>query len=383
MNFKKITALLLAVALTAACVTGCSGDADSSQADGSSAASTPEKPDFVSDPAVRISIENNKFIADGNELFMNGMNTPWNNWNDFGGEYNLEYWDNLFAKMNENGMNSARVWITCNGDVGINIDDKGMVTGATDKHWQDLDSFFQVAQKNKIYIMATLISFDHFKDQNKNYMKWRSMIQSDEAIDSYVNNYVKPFCERYDDNEYLWSIDLCNEPDWVYENQECGKLSWDYLGNYFARTAAAIHENSDILVTVGFGMIKYNSEKYEGNYGSDEFLKSCFNNENAYLDFNSTHYYSWQASSFSIPFSVSPEEFGMDMSKPMVIGECETTGVKGIAKPIELKDCYKWCYENGWSGIMPWTTDGTEPYGEFVTNVLPAVEYFNSLKNSK
>lgn len=305
---------------------------------------------------VNIYIEDGTFKLGEEEIWLTGMNAPWQKWNDFGGGYNAEYWSEVFSMMHEDGFNSCRIWITCNGDVGINIDENGFVSGATDKHWQDLDSLFALAAENEIYVMATLISFDHFKDSNTNHKRWRAMVQNTEAIDSYVDNYVIPFCQRYDSNDYVWSIDLINEPDWVYENAECGQIPWENIGDYFARACAAIHENTDdMLVTIGFGIIKYNSEKYEGNYGSDEFLRSRYDNENAYVDFWSTHYYDWQATWFNCPFLLSAEEFGIDMSKPRVVGECSHTGIKALRNIKPIEDCYEWAYNNGWNGVLAWT----------------------------
>ena len=305
---------------------------------------------------VNIYIEDNTFKLGGEEIWLTGMNAPWQKWNDFGGGYNAEYWSEVFAMMHEDGFNSCRIWITCSGDVGINIDENGFVSGATDKHWQDLDSLFALAAENEIYVMATLMSFDHFKDSNKNHKSWRAMVQNTEAIDSYIDNYVIPFCQRYDSNDYVWSIDLINEPDWVFENAECGQIAWENIGDYFARACAAIHENTDdMLVTIGFAIIKYNSEKYEGNYGSDEFLRSRYDNENAYVDFWSTHYYDWQATWFNCPFLLSAEEFGIDMSKPCVVGECSHTGIKALRHIKPIEECYEWAYNNGWNGVLAWT----------------------------
>lgn len=363
-----------------ALLTGCNSNNDSSTSGDSLTNDSSDVGEKVT-PEATIYIEGNKFMVQGEELWMNGMNTPWNNWNDFGGNYNYEYWEKMFAELKNRGINCTRVWITCSGDVGINFDENGYVTGATDDHWEDLDSFFEYAKFNEIYVMATLISFDHFKNQNTNHMLWRELVQNTDKIDSYVNNYVIPFSKRYDDNPYLWSIDLCNEPDWVYENDECGKLSWDHLGNYFARSAAAIHENSDILVTVGFGMVKYNSEKYEGDYSSDSFLKQCYDNENAYVDFNSTHYYDWEYTHFDSPFKTTPEEFGLDTTKPIVVGECEPEGMKRA--DMSLSDCYEWCYKNGWNGVMPWTTEGRHDEGALNVYIGPAAKHINEIINKK
>ena len=326
----------------------------------------------------RIIIENKEFKVDGKKIWLNGANTPWNKWNDFGGGYDDSWWDEHFKELHENGVNAVRVWINCNNDNGaILIDGNGSVTGASDAHWEDLDMFFATAQKNNIYIMATLLSFDHFKSSSAK--KWRNMLASDEKIDSFVNNYVVPFVSRYKNNPYLWSIDMCNEPDWVFENPECGNIPWEQISNLFAREAAAIHENSDILVTVGLSFPKYNADgaAFEGNKVSDKFLQKLYPNPNAYLDFWSPHYYDWVGQWYGVPFYMTPSKWGLDSSKPALIGECAALGSKGQTKGTEnntLITDYENAYLNGWQGVMPWTSNGVDGCGGF-DDLVPATKY--------
>jgi len=100
--------------------------------------------------AQHITVSGNKFVVDGKEIFMNGANTPWNNWNDFGGNYKSAWWDTEFQRIKTAGGNSTRIWITCSGVVGVNISADGTVTGATTAFWSNLDDMFRLAQKNKI-----------------------------------------------------------------------------------------------------------------------------------------------------------------------------------------------------------------------------------------
>lgn len=373
---KKILSAVLA-ALVLLCA-GCSGgNSDNDSGSAESAAETP----VAEQPDVHIYIEDGVFKMGGEKIWMNGMNTPWHNWDDFGGNYDADWWREVFGTMHADGMNSARVWLTCSGTIGFEFNNKGEISGMSDKFWEDLDSLFEIARENQIYIMATLISFDHFKNGRKD--KWRAIAQDSEKMDAYINNYVIPLVERYDDNPYLWSIDLCNEPDWIYENEECGQLSWDSLGELFARSAAAVHEHSDdILVTIGFGIIKYNSEKYEGNFGSDEFLQSRFDNMNAYCDFWSVHYYDWQLPWYSSMFLQTPEEFGIDTSKPFVVGECGSEGIANKKYEKSLSECYLWAYDNGWCGVLPWNQYGLEPDKEFKTYIEEAAVYIDGVINS-
>lgn len=393
---KKIKTVLCTILASCLLLTGCGGNNtssasqsdDTSQSASSSETSATESSDDIKETSPydgsNIYIEDNKFMLGGDEVWLTGMNAPWQKWDDFGGDYKMTYWQDVFQRMHENGFNSCRIWINCSGNNGVEIDEDGYVSGATDKHWQDLDSLFELAAQNEIYVMATLMSFDHFKDENHKHTRWRAMLQDTDKIDSYINNYVIPFCQRYDDNDYVWSIDLINEPDWVYENAECGQLSWDCLGDYFARASAAIHENTDdMLVTIGFAIIKYHSDKYEGDYGSDEFLRSRYDNENAFIDFTSVHYYDWQAAWFNCPFLLTAEEFGIDMSKPRVIGECSHKGINALKTIKPIEDCYEWAYNNGWNGVLAWTdrdlftnSDGIEQWacvklaGERMTAIL-------------
>jgi len=331
----------------------------------------------------RIYVNSKKeFTVDGKRIWINGVNTPWNKWNDFGGSYNSQWWDDEFARLRKAGINATRIWINCNNDNNaITIDDDGNVSGASEKHWADVTSLLELAKKHKIYIMATITSFDHFKSSQAS--KWRAMITSKTASQSFVDNYTIPFLNRFKDNPYLWSIDLMNEPDWVNENSECGKIPWDNISYFFAINAAAVHANSQVLVTVGIASPKWNADfngnSYQGNKVSDIYLKSLCNNSKAYLDFWSPHYYDWVGEWYGVPHYISPYGklegnkstgwtggWGLDPSKPAILGECSARGTKnglyGLKDNSIITD-YEQAYLNGWQGIMPWTSNAVDGNG--------------------
>jgi hypothetical protein len=326
--------------------------------------------DIELDHVRRIYLSDNQFMVDGKRIWINGANTPWNNWNDFGGDYSNIWWNIHFNELRKAGINATRVWINCNNDKGaIMIAANGTVSGVSTGHWADLDKFFISAARNEIYIMATLLSFDHFKNTGARPAaeRWRNMIKSKEASQSFVDNYTIPFVNRYKDNPWLWSIDIINEPDWVFENAECGKIPWENISYFLALNAAAVHENSNILVTVGMAFPKYNADGsgYEGNKVSDSFLQKLYKNENAYLDFWSPHYYDWVGQYYGVPFYVKPSGarpggWGLDNSKPALIGECKAKGSEG--KTI-ISD-YENAFANGWHGVMAWTSNGVDSNGK-------------------
>jgi hypothetical protein len=341
----------------------------------------------------RITVSGDQFTVEGKRIWINGTNTPWNNWNDFGGNYSDSWWNSHFTQLHKAGINAARVWINCNnGNGAISIGNDGTVSGVSAKHWNDLDKFFKTAERNQIYIMATLLSFDHFKNTGGRSIaeNWRNMLRSKDASASFVKNYTVPFVERYKDNPWLWSIDICNEPDWVFENAECGEIPWEHISYFFALNAAAIHENSDILVTVGMSFPKYNADgnRYQGNKVSDKFLQDLYPNINAYLDFWSPHYYDWVGQWYGVPHYLTPSGtlngnssdwtggWGLDGTKPAVLGECSAKGTGknlwGIKNNTIVTD-YEQAYLNGWQGVMPWTSNGVDPNGK-LSDISPATK---------
>lgn len=327
--------------------------------------------------AMRVKTDGTKFTVNGKEWWINGVNTPWQNWNDFGGNFDPEFWDSHFEELHNEGVNASRVWVNCAGMSIVRLKSDGTVHTIKEAHWEDLDTLFELAEKNGIYIMATILSFDHFKDGNAGCEYYRTMIQSEEATEDYINSYLIPFVKRYGSSPMLFSIDLMNEPDWVYENAECGKVGMEHLCTFFAKCAAAIHENSDELVTVGAGMVKYNSDKYDGNFFSDEYLQSL-GGENAYLDFYSPHYYFWQNSFLGYPFETTPEGFGLDGTKPVVIGETAVVNESGRTAAED----YENAYNNGWNGVMAWTSNGVDNCGS-LTELRPAVNKMKELAEDK
>lgn len=384
MKVKQWLASSLAVLMLVSTV-GCGDNSSSSEAESKETNSSavvsetamPEK-DYATttDGSAKVKIDGTKFMVGDKELWFNGVNAPWDKWNDFGGGFNFEFWQDHFQKLHNSGVNAARIWIICNGDVGMAISADGTFDGATTAHWEDLDNLFYLAEQYQIYIMATVQSFDNFKDQNQNYQAWRTLIQDSDKTDMFVDNYIVPLVQRYGKSDYFWSVDLCNEPDWIVENEECGKLDWPYLEQYYAKAAAAIHANSDVLVTVGLGMIKYNSDSQQGNKISDSELQSVLSGDKydkslAYVDFYSTHWYTWMQGMWGYPFSESPTDFGLDGTKPCVIGECQAVASDS---DFDITSAYEDAYNNGWNGVFAWKTSGQDDGCGLWQDIQPAIE---------
>lgn len=341
----------------------------------------------TTDGTAKVSIDGTKFKVGGKELWFNAANTPWNNWDDFGStvhKFDADFWDKHFAELHKNGINATRVWISCCGISGMKISADGSFQGATDLFWQDMDTLVKIAEKYQIYLMATVQSFDHYKSGFAK--RWRNLIQNDTYTDQYINNFIVPLVKRYDSSDYFWSVDLCNEPDWIAENDECGKLSWDSLCKYYAKASAAIHKNSDVQVTVGIAIIKYNSDNCAckvKNEISDANLQAITKDKDSYVDFYSTHWYAWMQSMFGFPFDQTPVAFGLDGTKPCVIGECAAKPDTKNNDSVTLIKKYQMAYINGWNGVFAWKSSGSDDGCGLINDIIPATNAMLNMAKGK
>ena len=303
--------------------------------------------------AQRIEIKNNTFVVQGSKILINGANTPWIAWNDFGGNYNSNNWDSAFQDLVDANINCTRVWITCNGDVGININSQGYISGATQDFWDDVDSLMQIAKSKEIYLMIAMTSFDHVNGTK--WQQWQNMYKSASSQESFISNFVIPFVNRYKDNPYFFSLEPANEIEWVFENSEVTKAQ---VQDLVARTANAVHANSSILVCQGTGAgPKYLSDNFgESNLFCDEAL-SAFQS-GAFLDFYNVHHYDWMTQYWGTPYDNTPTSYYVN-SKPAIVGEFPAVGSDGY----NTLECYQNIYSNGWQGAMAWKTIGDDEFG--------------------
>ena len=325
-----------------------------------------------------ITIQGNQFYVDSSKrIWLNGTNTPWNKWNDFGGSFDWNWWDNHFQTLKKYGINCSRVWISCNGNGAVRTDSSG-VTGLSPTFFIDCDSLFSIARRNGIYIDATMMSFDHCKNPNTNFRNWRNIIINQSAKQTFIDNYLIPFVNRYKTNPYLFAIDLCNEPEWISENKEDGQLPLTNLQRFFAMCAVAVHNHSNILVTIGSACIKWNSDisGCVGNYWKNSVLQAAYKDPKAYLDFYCIHYYSWVHKWYKSPFEKSPADYGIN-DRPVVIEESpgQDAGLTNI--PMTLTESYESALTNGYQGNLPWTSNGVDGNGDIRT-IGPATLSFKN-----
>lgn len=333
-----------------------------------------------------VTIGGNKFYVNGQEIFFNGINTAWQKQNDYSLDfldhnYDANFWNTEFSRYNQNRINLVRFWLNGAGRYAPKFDGNGYVLSPTSQYLSDLDGVIQKAKDWNTYIMPTLMSFDMAKDSKAT--QFRNIITDVNKTNSYINNYLIPIVQRYNNVPNVIGYDLFNEPEHLWRDADCGSLSRDAVIRFLAMCASAIHKNSSKYVTVGSMWIVFNSDRfqgfntytgdnrYTGNNYSNASLQARYNDSDAYLDFWSTHWYAWQGGS-SGPFSTSIGYWFDNGSKPAIIGETYGGDINSSTYNnsgnfnITMENYYKQSYWNGYAGVCawknPWENDN---YGTF------------------
>ncbi|MCL1938664.1 MAG: cellulase family glycosylhydrolase [Candidatus Azobacteroides sp.] len=335
-------------------------------------------------------INGNKFYAYGQEIFFNGINTAWQ-WNsdyrlDFlGRNYDANWWNSEFTKYVQNNINLARIWIHGGGNSSPSLNGDGLVTGASSSFWTDMDKLVALSKEKRIYIMPTFWSFD-MTINNYNAVNWnqfRQIINDENKTKWYCEYFLVPFVQRYKDEPYVLGFDICNEPEHMWRDANCGNLSRNNVIRFLAICASYIHKNTTKPVTVGSMWIICNSDKYKGwtdqeayagNNYSESSLRAQYNDPDAYLDFYSPHWYQWQSSGSYFTTSIG---YWLDNgNRPVLIGETPGYNVNENNWNTTLANAYLNAYWNGYSGVCawksPWENDG---YGTFA-GITPATNTF-------
>jgi hypothetical protein len=342
-----------------------------------------------------VTISGNKFMVGSNQIFFNGVNTPWQYQSDgdisfLKKNFNVSWWNTEFQNLVNNKINLCRVWIHGTGYYTPATDAYGNVSAysSSDSFWTEMDALVNAAAAKQVYIFPTFWSFDMVKNNTANYQRYRDLIVNDTKIDSYINNFLIPFVQRYANNPYVLGYDICNEPEHMWRDANCGNLSSYWVTRFLAKCAAAVNQNTTKPVTVGSMWVIYNSPSYGGkddtsNAGWNRYtnanLQQYYANSNAYLDFYSPHWYGWQYDNgTSGPFQNTVTNWIGTDDKPVLIGE--TFG--GNMPYITMSNYYLQSYSNGFDGVCGWRNPNYDDgYGTFAGITAGTNAFYNAYPN--
>lgn len=176
----------------------------------------------------RIYAEGRKFYRAGQEVYLNGANTPWRTFNEFGATgalgvavYDPAWWEDEFVRLENRGMNHTRVWINDNCDnQGIIINSVGELQSITPLFWSNLDDMLARANAHGIYVLVSVMSFDHYSWNMNGSEKYHALLGKLSNVEAWANLFMVPLALRHAANQKLFAIDLSNEMDNFYEAQD-------------------------------------------------------------------------------------------------------------------------------------------------------------------
>jgi hypothetical protein len=275
-------------------------------------------------------------------------------WNNFGRDltqYDSAVFGDMFRKVAEAGGNSVRWWVHCDGQATPSFDAQGKATGMSEAAFANLGRILDQAADHGVLVMPVLWSFDM---ANSNRAK---LITDTAHTNSYILTVLDPMVRRYRGHPGLLAWEICNEPEWMLDDdgsttQRVTKLQ---LQRFHGLLAAAIRRaDPGVLITTGSASFKWCSTDpaSKGNYFSDQALQAAAGGDTqARLDFYQIHYYAWMRGSgwtYS-PWDKRRAAWGLD--KPVIIGEFPAKGEAGYLDAVQM---HALSVDSGYAGVMSW-----------------------------
>lgn len=298
--------------------------------------------------------------------FLHGVNYAWHNFGgDFGGipAYSQDgvaktssSVNKELADMKTHGASVIRWWVFPDfrgAGVTFSADNTPTGLGATFKN--DLLKALELADKNDVYLMLTMFSFDGFKPtktvDGANIRSLSPIATDATKRKALMENVIRPMVKIAESSPYkkrLMTWELINEPEWAMTGKskyddpdyECSKSEMEcvthaQMETFLADLAKIVREESKALVSVGGAAIKW---------------KAAWTKLD--LDYYQFHMYDWVNTYY--PYTKSPKDWSLT-DKPIVMGEFPFDGVTGADANKLLSS---W-FTNGYGGAMGWAvTDG-------------------------
>lgn len=265
--------------------------------------------------------------------------------------------DKELADMKANGSNVIRWWVFADlrgGGITFSPDNTPSGLGPTVK--ADLLKALELAEKNDVYLMLVMFSFDAFKptrmDSGANIRSIAPIITDKVKRKALIEKVIKPLVKIGESSPYkkrLMTWELINEPEWAIAGAslhgdpafECQNSVYDcvthkQMETWLSDLTKVVRKESKALISVGGAAIKW---------------KMAWSKLD--LDFHQFHMYDWVDNYF--PYTNSPKQWGLT-DKPILMGEYP---LAGIPRANAAKLMNSW-YDNGYAGAMGWAvSDGT------------------------
>lgn len=297
------------------------------------------------------------------ENLISGINYPWTVFQgkpNYGCDFGRNQWnchagvsahpDEVradFEAMAAMGVEVARWFVFTDGRGGVEWTSSGELAGLAVTFDDDMSAAIEIATATHVRLCLVLVDFAWLDDPGRR-----------AALDTpaFADRVLDPLLQKFGRSDAIHSFDIINEPDWVTTglatDRRRGVWPLDRLRTFAGSISARIHQQSNALVTLGGGRVKFAKEWDDEAYG---------------LDFLQIHSYPdvrYQDRGDSV-FDRAAADFGV--TKPLLIGECPSdprAHPEGHLPPAYTLDDYlRLARDGGYLGVWPWSFKGVDAFG--------------------
>lgn len=302
----------------------------------------------------------NRINFKGNDYFIFGANLAWlqgNYQHDFGHSHVYPGWavwyssagnrtatDSYLSDLTTMGCHVIRVWLWESLE-GLQFSEEttyGTVTGVDPTMWANLDYFMSRVSTYNLYVYWCLTSAIGPYQGPESGLHF-GIVTSTNVRQSYINNAVIPFINRYKGHPNIFAIDLMNEPEaditGTRGNWTSTGTSWTTMTTFLRAVRDAVKAtDSTRLVSCGSGWHDYQN------------VQSGYFNQVG-LDFYDFHSYSDDG--YLPNYSTLSTVIG---GKPCIIGECGqdydywSDSIQNTADSTYFYNAWS----KGYAGILVW-----------------------------
>lgn len=318
-----------------------------------------------------------KITFQNQEIFVAGVNMPWNEFGwDFGEHhlwgngYDSTYFDRAFEELAENGVNTIRIWVHCDGRANPNFDKNGFVTGLDPNMLNELNDFLERANKYNLLVILTLWSHDMFENRTDDAGEFaglhEDLLTESEKLESYLNLALTPMVQALNHHCNLLAYEIISEPEWCFPtlgiSATTQSITIPKMQNFVAKCIQVIRKNSNQQVTVGSAYACGNDYGENRNYWHEsEFEALGFGCGEVYLDFYSFHYFEWMDENEDV-FTHDFDYWGLN--KPILIAESATqTSDKNTLKTAINQ--LQHARDNQYAGVLFWSYAAQDEYSQW------------------
>lgn len=313
------------------------------------------------------------------DIFINGVNMPWNEFGwDFGEHhlwgagYDSLYFENTFAELEENGVNCVRMWVHCDGRASPNFDENGFVTGLDNGMLEELNDFVTRAKNHNLLVILTLWSHDLLENRTDEAGKFagqhKDLITEADKTQSYLDHALTPIVQSLNHHCNLLAWEIISEPEWCMKI--LGGASTDQtidseaMQRFVGKCIHTIRANSSQYITVGSAYPCGNDYGQNKNYWHEtEFERLGFDCEAVHVDFYSFHYFEWMNEDENV-FEQTVQFW--DVNKPILIAESAVkTADKNTLLPAKTQ--LEHAFDNNYAGILFWSVGANDEYSDWAT----------------